>query len=238
VFGSWSSASANLLRVTDIGTIVGGYDGLGLFGTPGADLIGDSYEAVFTFDLSAVYGVFNNGGADAVYGGTVFGGSPFVNEVVMINGVSRPPFGPPMVGPHVRTAQAGEIAAENVSTFSAQYHYASTVTELATPGFDALAEQDSADYYYAMNGSIPLDFTRPGRYTSANYLMYAYFDAFAEYDNLNTGESGGNWTSIDATLSSVTITAPEPSTWAMMLLSFAGLGFAGYRTSHKAASIA
>ena len=28
---------------------------------------------------------------------------------------------------------------------------------------------------------------------------------------------------------------PEPSTWAMMLLGFAGLGFAGYRASRKAA---
>jgi PEP-CTERM motif len=31
---------------------------------------------------------------------------------------------------------------------------------------------------------------------------------------------------------------PEPSTWAMMLLGFAGLGFAGYRTSRKPISIA
>jgi PEP-CTERM motif len=31
---------------------------------------------------------------------------------------------------------------------------------------------------------------------------------------------------------------PEPSTWAMMMLGFAGLGFAGYRTSRNAASIA
>ena len=36
----------------------------------------------------------------------------------------------------------------------------------------------------------------------------------------------------------LTVTAvPEPSTWAMMLLGFAGLGFLGYRTSHKAASL-
>jgi hypothetical protein len=33
----------------------------------------------------------------------------------------------------------------------------------------------------------------------------------------------------------VTLTAiPEASTWAMMLLGFAGLGFAGYRASRKA----
>jgi hypothetical protein len=31
---------------------------------------------------------------------------------------------------------------------------------------------------------------------------------------------------------------PEPSVWAMMLLGFAGLGFAGYRSSRKAVSIA
>ena len=30
---------------------------------------------------------------------------------------------------------------------------------------------------------------------------------------------------------------PEPSTWAMMLLGFAGLGFAGYRKTRKAVSI-
>jgi PEP-CTERM motif len=31
---------------------------------------------------------------------------------------------------------------------------------------------------------------------------------------------------------------PEPSTWAMMLLGFAGLGFAGYRASRRAATAA
>jgi PEP-CTERM motif len=36
----------------------------------------------------------------------------------------------------------------------------------------------------------------------------------------------------------LSLTAPEPSTWSMMILGFAGLGFAGYRKSHKAAAIA
>ena len=41
-----------------------------------------------------------------------------------------------------------------------------------------------------------------------------------------------NW-AVDATE-----TVPEPSTWAMMLLGFAGLGFAGYRKARNALSIA
>jgi hypothetical protein len=36
----------------------------------------------------------------------------------------------------------------------------------------------------------------------------------------------------------VTATVPEPSTWTMMLAGFAGPGFAGYRRSRKAVSIA
>jgi PEP-CTERM motif len=30
---------------------------------------------------------------------------------------------------------------------------------------------------------------------------------------------------------------PEPSTWAMMLLGFAGLGYAGYRSSQKTGAV-
>lgn len=36
----------------------------------------------------------------------------------------------------------------------------------------------------------------------------------------------------------LSLSTPEPSTWAMTILGFAGLGFAGYRTSRKAAVIA
>jgi PEP-CTERM motif len=40
------------------------------------------------------------------------------------------------------------------------------------------------------------------------------------------------------TLTSDTLTVPEPSTWAMMLVGFAGLGFAGYRASRRTAAAA
>ena len=53
------------------------------------------------------------------------------------------------------------------------------------------------------------------------------------YDITNVGVGGGTGALV-TTFNSV----PEPSTWAMMLFGFAGLGFAGYRTSRKSVSIA
>ena len=56
-----------------------------------------------------------------------------------------------------------------------------------------------------------------------------------------TTVKAGNISFIDngtATVAGFAPGVPEPSTWAMLLLGFAGLGFAGYRTRQKAASIA
>ena len=38
----------------------------------------------------------------------------------------------------------------------------------------------------------------------------------------------------DATFTAATSAIPEPSTWAMMLIGFAGLGYAGYRRARAA----
>jgi hypothetical protein len=54
-----------------------------------------------------------------------------------------------------------------------------------------------------------------------------------------TGVSGGGSLrlAIDGNVTA-TDPVPEPSTWAMMLLGFAGLGFAGYRASRRTAAVA
>jgi PEP-CTERM motif len=46
-------------------------------------------------------------------------------------------------------------------------------------------------------------------------------------------DAGGQW-AVGGTLSSV----PEPATWAMMLIGFAGLGYAGYRRTLRRAALA
>ena len=51
--------------------------------------------------------------------------------------------------------------------------------------------------------------------------------------------SGGVGDNIDVILTNVAIAGvPEPSTWAMMLLGFTGLGFAGYRATRNSVTIA
>ena len=57
---------------------------------------------------------------------------------------------------------------------------------------------------------------------------------FGISDDYLTDNSGAYTVTLGAVDSGAfTVTAPEPSTWAMMLLGFGGLGFAGYRSSRK-----
>jgi hypothetical protein len=43
---------------------------------------------------------------------------------------------------------------------------------------------------------------------------------------------------VDYVGNGVAASTPEPSTWAMMVLGFAGVGFVGYRKSRKAVAVA
>jgi hypothetical protein len=57
------------------------------------------------------------------------------------------------------------------------------------------------------------------------------------------GDTGINYASVNGyeealEFAPTTVTTPEASTWAMMLLGFAGLGFAGWRASRGAAGVA
>ena len=66
---------------------------------------------------------------------------------------------------------------------------------------------------------------------------YATPDFFGVIDT--TGITSVQVTSPDFVLNvNGVTTVPEPSTWATMLLGFAGLGFAGYRASRRSAAAA
>ena len=59
----------------------------------------------------------------------------------------------------------------------------------------------------------------------------------ADYGGYGVGVANSDM-ALDYVAGGVSASTPEPSTWAMMLLGFAGLGFAGYRTARKTAAAA
>jgi unsaturated chondroitin disaccharide hydrolase len=78
-----------------------------------------------------------------------------------------------------------------------------------------------------------------GKNTALIYGDYYFTEALLRLQNVLDGQPG--WllyspAASDPLYSSSAV--PEPSTWAMMLVGFAGLGFAGYRTSRKTAAFA
>jgi hypothetical protein len=93
------------------------------------------------------------------------------------------------------------------------------------------------------------DFTTDEFILGTSSAVFATYDLRAVIGPVTGGaifNSGSSFATSAGTLvigslsgdATFTATIPEPSTWAMMLLGFAGLGFAGYRRSRKAVSIA
>ena len=69
--------------------------------------------------------------------------------------------------------------------------------------------------------SLPIDLSTKTTFGSAGWNYY--FTSSSVYDM-----------PVDALVTEV----PEPFTWAMMLVGFAGLGFAGYRSTRRRAGLA
>jgi hypothetical protein len=90
---------------------------------------------------------------------------------------------------------------------------------VAAPPFGAL--WTDADY----NSAIA-----PGETGFFSFFTYDYFpQPSAEWSvSVEAGPNGQDAEFFAGTVATV----PEPSTWGMMLLGFAGLGFAGYRSRH------
>ncbi len=101
-----------------------------------------------------------------------------------------------------------------------------------------LSSYAGADQLLYIGGAYYADYGGISFATAAgvDYNLTNYPDGFNNITNsvVNPGGVPCCTVSIDMSVTSV----PEPATWAMILLGFGGLGFAGYRSSPKAISIA
>jgi hypothetical protein len=84
-----------------------------------------------------------------------------------------------------------------------------------------------------------------GSYFFAIQSVSPNLETYLQQGAVNSGaaatmDGGATWTSTYEGLGGVSValtsTIPEPSTWSMMLIGFAGLGFAGYRKSRRPAA--
>ncbi len=95
----------------------------------------------------------------------------------------------------------------------------------ANPQTHLMSQVDGMDFSWNLGAPTNISFT-PGNDDNA-------VTQFAT--------AGGDF--LEATVSNVTVTVsssspvPEPSTWAMVLLGFAGMGFAGYRASRRSLAV-
>jgi PEP-CTERM motif len=224
ILGFVSPASAELVDVTYWGTVHDGYDQTGVFGPAGADLTGDSYVAHYVFDTTLGYtqsGPDYVGGPIRNYaiGGSYYGNaSPGVSASVTING-------------HSADIGTPNYSAEIYGDDFQQAAYATRVTDYGTLITSNQVWSNMLGYPWPY---IPSSITGPFTYNAAGNLSGDGQFYFTTQEMPSGHEDVYAYGSVS--LTRLTIgpvesvgSVPEPSTWAMMLLGFAGLGFAGYR---------
>ena len=136
---------------------------------------------------------------------------------------------------NVTTSGPGEF--ENVGTVTVSVGGGSPVTftdstrvfssqSVSTVGFEDLAVADILD-------SVSASFATYDLKTSIGPIVgSSEFDPSSSF--ATTGGAFVLTSAGDATFTAATTAIPEPSSWAMMLIGFAGLGYAGYRRARAA----
>ena len=203
-----SGASATTITYTFTGAVDSILSAVDPFG---GVALGDSWTSVFVFDTTKGTYSGDNTLPFFVFGGFGFSNdSPLISASVTINGISR-----------------------NTTTETAQ----ATGTNFSSGEGDIFASAHSNDHITA----APLELLSSTFVTdplSSTSILGSPFSASGGGNgafDLFDPVTGNATSSIQASLTNVTISSsvPEPSTWAMMILGFCGLGFMAYRSKNS-----
>lgn len=142
------------------------------------------------------------------------------NDLVVSAGSDRYP----IPAHFVATGVSGTLGVGGASAY--------TVLDLFYPG---------SPYQIVLHDTVfPSPFPFPFSFTFATPTpLYpnSPFGVFLDQNIPQTNKTDGNWITIGTGTMTFTGSVPEPSTWAMMVLGFAALGFAGYRVSRKSVAV-
>jgi hypothetical protein len=128
-----------------------------------------------------------------------------------------------------RTSDQGLYSLHGSLNFFPTVGSAGTVFANGQPPEDLLLTRDAAGIFAAyVNGALAFSFndaaSQAATFSGPNNIIYFFdFQSLTNYPNLPEAGTGF----IDST--TVTTPVPEPSTWAMMIIGFLGLGFLAYR---------
>ena len=205
-----ATANAAVYLITYTGTVGGGSDINGEFGTAGASLGGLAFTALFTLtDPTPGAGVTNDGIRGEIYGGTNYGSldlTPPVSGEITINGVTRTVEG-----------TANSLASQHNGFPSINYDQVYHRVENVSTG--------SADGISISIGSTVNNIVDSPNYTDLlNYTRQSedgYTGSF-QFQSANGTLIPDSVTIALANVSPV----PEPATWAMMIAGFGIVGSA------------
>jgi PEP-CTERM motif len=223
--GFISSASAEVVNVTYTGTVssVGlsgvpnsNTDALGLFG--GGNLTGDNFQVVFTFDTSQGTLTTNPGSQGLTGTSSTFSAAITINQ-------STQYVVAPLISASFQTGGDGIL--DNING--------------TVPGVVIPFNSDGSGIQLTIGSTIKNFAISPALLATETPTSDAECGCVGNGQFVVSSASGQEIVNFDPTLAVVsdgviTTGVPEPSTWAMMILGFCGVGFMAYRRKQNGAA--
>ena len=205
-----SAASASVFVATYTGTVYDSHDYTGVFGGAGSSLDGDAFTAKYVYDTAVGYR-YTPGNWDQIYGGSSYGVPSPVNATISINGITQV----------IAGNYSGEAYAQSgkLSEYVEDHNLSNTRNALFNEAFPS-------------GGGPNLELTVP--LTGATGDGYFQFVNYDPITGVYTTDSIGQFTNETVQVQTV---VPEPSSWALMLIGFSGLG-AALRSNRRTATAA
>jgi hypothetical protein len=207
-----TSAVADIVTETYTGTVTG-YDLAGYFG-PRSAFLDTTFQAIYVFDTNHSGSVQFTGSATRYTNG-IGANNPAVSVSLVINGET--------------------LSFTNAALYASQL----LVQNRAMSGhFQAEADINSISGAALQNFIYTNDSNSPYSVASLTTPFSYTINSQSTNDNASSFQYGSDSLALVSTTVTLTDGVPEPSTWAMMIFGFAGIGFMAYRRKSKPALMA